>query len=204
MEPTIEPTQSAADVKSDVVRPSAPLRFCLLSVGHERLAVDLSHVREVFRVESITPVPGMPSALVGVANLRGTVIPLADLRPVLGVPRSSTPKYAAVVRQGGEQVGILIDEVPEIRVLEPSDAAEGSPHEPGTNHPFLSRRLNVEGQTSGLVELSKLLAVVEGTVDRQRHECMIDGDGVDTEKRAVIPGGHRTTSDGEDNGHGKA
>lgn len=165
MESTSEPAQSVADSGSEVARPSAPSRYCLLSVGHERLIVDLSHVREVFKVESITPVPGMSSTLVGVANLRGAVIPLADLRPVLGMPRSFTPKYAAVVQQGREQIGILIDAVPEIHILEPGAALEVLPHKPGANHPFIAGHLNVDGRASGLVELSKLLAVVEGAAD---------------------------------------
>lgn len=165
MEPTVESTQSGGDSGLDGVRSPAPVRLCLLSIGRESLAVDLSHVREVFRVESITPVPGMPPALVGVVNLRGTMIPLSDLRPLLGVPRSSTPKYAAVVRQGGAQIGILIDEVPEIRALEPSDTLEPAPDETPNNCSFLAGRIKMEGRTSSLVDLSKLLALVEGTGD---------------------------------------
>lgn len=204
MEPTVEPTESGGDSGFDTIESAAPLRFCLLSVGRERLAVDLSHVREVFRVESITPVPGMPSALVGVANLRGTVIPLSDLRPLLGVPRSSTPKYAAVVRKGGVQIGILIDEVPEIHVLQPSDTLEPAHNETVNNCSFLSGRIKMEGRTSSLVDLLKLLAVVEGAVDLQGREFMIDSHGADSDERAVIPGEHRTMSDGEENGHGEA
>ena len=204
MEPTVEPTQPGGDSGFDGIRSVGPIRFCLLSVGRESLAVDLRHVREVFRVEAITPVPGMPSALVGVVNLRGTIIPLSDLRPFLGVPRASTPKYAAVLRKEGAQIGILIDEVPEIHALEPDDTLEPAHNETPDNPSFLSGCIKMEGRISSLVDLSKLLALVEGMVDWQGHEFRIDSKGADSDERAVIPGEHRTMSDEEDAGHGEA
>ena len=55
------------------------MRAAIVSLGGEIFTIDLQNVREVFVVESITPVPRMPSGLVGVTNLRGSVIPLLDL-----------------------------------------------------------------------------------------------------------------------------
>ena len=61
------------------------MRAAIISLGGELFTIDLLNVREVFVVESITPVPGMPSGLVGVTNLRGTVVPLLDLRPMFSL-----------------------------------------------------------------------------------------------------------------------
>ena len=83
MEPTIEQLKSSGSPGSEADKSAAPSRICLITLGGEFFAIDLRHVREVFELESITPVPGMPLSLVGVANLRGTVVPLADLRPAL-------------------------------------------------------------------------------------------------------------------------
>jgi purine-binding chemotaxis protein CheW len=74
-------------------------------------------VREVFVVESITPVPGMPAGLVGVTNLRGSVVPLLDLRQMIGLAAENAQRYAVVVKHGNWQVGVLVDTVPEIRTL---------------------------------------------------------------------------------------
>src|SRR5437764_15368771 len=52
-------------------------RVCLISLSGELFAIDLRHIREVFEVDSVTPVPGMPRALAGVVNLRGWSIQLA-------------------------------------------------------------------------------------------------------------------------------
>jgi purine-binding chemotaxis protein CheW len=145
--------------------PSAlPSRICLISLGGELFAIDLRHVREVFEVESVTPVPGMPASLVGVANLRGTVVPLADLRPVLGVSTSVALKYVVVVRQGTQQVGILIDEVPEIRTIHADDLLTASARGVTESRPFLSGLVKIEDRMSGMVEVSRLLASVEGVI----------------------------------------
>lgn len=165
MEPTPAQTQSGASSGSDRVRSTVPSRVCLITLGGELFAIDLRHVREVFELETITPVPGMPSSLVGVANLRGTVIPLADLRPSLGLSSPATSKYAVVVRHGSQQVGILIDEVPEIRSTNPDDMLALSARGVTESRPFLSGLLKIENRVSGMVEISRLVASVEGVMN---------------------------------------
>lgn len=163
MEPTLEPLSSGLAAISDQTRSAAAVRICLVSMGGELFAIDLRHVREVFELESITPVPGMPASLVGVANLRGTVVPLADLRPRLGMPATVSPKYAVVVQQGPRQVGILIDEVPEIRTIYTNDVLTTSAQGVTESRPFLSGLIQVDGRMSGMVEVSRLLVSVEGS-----------------------------------------
>ena len=161
MEPTLEQPQFVALSGPEQIKSAVPSRICLIALGGEFFAIDLRHVREVFELESITPVPGMPASLVGVANLRGTVVPLADLRPSLGVSISATPKYVVVVRHGTQQVGILIDEVPEIRTIHPDDMLAASTHGVTESRPFLSGLVKIENRMSGLVEEQRLLACVE-------------------------------------------
>lgn len=160
MEQTIEQSQSNPRKGAEQ---SAPSRICLITLGGEYFAIDLRHVREVFELEFVTPVPGMPSALVGVANLRGTVVPLADLRPSLGVSAAVDPKYAVVVRHGAQQVGVLIDEVPEIRTIHADDVLASPSRAVMDSRPFLSGLVKIEGRMSGMVEVSRLVASVEGT-----------------------------------------
>ncbi|UVT17680.1 MAG: purine-binding chemotaxis protein CheW [Nitrospira sp.] len=133
----------------------------MITLGGRSFAVNLSHVREVFKLESITPVPGMPATLVGVANLRGIIIPLADLRSTLGTSISAVQKYAVIVRHGAQQVGILIDEVPEIRTIDIDDLSAPSVQDAAVDHPFLSGFFKTETNVRGMLEVSRLLASVE-------------------------------------------
>ena len=142
---------------------SSTMRAAIISLGGELFTIDLKNVREVFVVESITPVPGMPSGLVGVTNLRGTVIPLLDLRPMFALNSDTTLRYAVVVKHENWQVGVLVDMVPEIRTLSkdqflpaPAGTGEGA-------FPFVSTVVKLEDRLRGVLETSVMLSYLEGT-----------------------------------------
>lgn len=143
-------------------RADSSTRVCLLTLGGEVYAVDLRHVREVFEVEAITPVPGMPPALVGVTNVRGAVVPIMDLRRLLGLTTAGPPpRYAVIIKHGTHQVGVLVERVPEIRTVQTDQflpAPSGGAQE---GKPFLTAVLRLEDRMGGVVEVPTLLACVE-------------------------------------------
>jgi len=49
-----------------------PSRVCLITLSNSLFAIDLQSIREVFPVDSVTPVPGMPTVLTGVTNCAGS------------------------------------------------------------------------------------------------------------------------------------
>ncbi len=167
MASTDTPIPSAGDSSSESARPAGSTRYCLIRSGAESLAIALGQVREVFRLESVTPVPGMPPLLVGVANLRGTVVPLADLRASLGKAGSPTSKFAVVVQHGPHLIGILIDEMPEILTIQPDEVVDVLPAGMAKTYPYLSGLVKLESRSSGVLEVSRLLAMVEGVTDQQ-------------------------------------
>lgn len=164
MEPVLELAQvpTLAAGQSGRAKAAAAARMCLLSLGGELFAVDLRHVREVFEPEAVTPVPGMPAILVGVANLRGMVMPLADLRPSLGMTLSGEQKYAVVVRHEQRQVGILIDTVPEIRTIRSEDLVSAASRGLEETRPFVSGLAKIDARMSSVMDVPRLLACVEG------------------------------------------
>ena len=140
-----------------------PARVCLLSLADESFVVDLRYVREVFEVKSITPVPGVPSMLSGVANLRGTVMPIADLRSAFGLPiLGPSARYAVVIQQGVQQIGVLVDKVPEIRDVLPDEYVTAAAQSPEGAHPFVTGILKLAGRMGSLVEVPALLSYVGG------------------------------------------
>lgn len=144
------------------------LRICVVSLGEEFFAIDIRQVQEVFELESMTPVPGMPAALVGVANLRGTIIPLVDLRAVLRRSVVTNPKYVVVIRHGSQQIGLLIDQVPETRSISPSDHIAPSAYPSSLSSPFLFSFLNIGNRLCGVIEVSRLVASLDGAREDAR------------------------------------
>ncbi len=96
-----------------VVETLVGLRACIFTVGAEPFAFDVRRVREVVVLDELTAVPAAPPQVVGVANLRGDVLPIVDPARLLGVaPRRAGRRLRAlVVAGGGAHVGVLIDDV---------------------------------------------------------------------------------------------
>lgn len=82
-------------------------------LGAGRFAIDLAEVAEVARVPVVTRIPGMPGWLAGLTNWRGRILPVLDLRPLLGGEPGSGSAGArlVVVTCEGVNAGLLVDGV---------------------------------------------------------------------------------------------
>lgn len=86
----------------------------LLRLGSSRYAVPMTDVAEVAPLPGVTRVPGAPEWLPGVANWRGRMLPVLDLRPLLAtpvVPLASSARLLVLAR-GDLMVGLLTEAVP--------------------------------------------------------------------------------------------
>jgi len=152
------PTQALA--QTGAASPASyPSRVCLITLAGGLFALDLRSVREVFPVESVTPVPGMPSVLSGVTNLRGVVVPLVDVRALLGLSTDGAPqKIGVVIHHGVNQVGVLVDQVPEIRTVQQDQFIPAPQTGESDMQSFVSTILRIEDRMGGLLEVPTLLA----------------------------------------------
>jgi purine-binding chemotaxis protein CheW len=141
----------------------AGIQVCLIMDGGELYALDLGRVREVFEVQSVTKVPRVPSAIIGVTNLRGTVIGLVEVGTLTGSSRTSAPRpYAVVVRYGNKHAGILIERVPEIRTV-PQEQWIASEEKKGYTpaQRLVAATLQIEDQIARILDVQALFELVE-------------------------------------------
>jgi len=110
-----------------------PVRACVFALAGQRLAADIRHTREVVVLADRTAVPRAPAYVLGVANLRGSVVPVVDLGQVLGLP--ARPVDASlrtiVLEHGGVQIAVPADEVLGLESFEsilPRDESVPRPH----------------------------------------------------------------------------
>ncbi|GAB4260214.1 MAG: chemotaxis protein CheW [Deferrisomatales bacterium] len=98
-------------------RPAPPpaLREVLtFDLSGETYGLDLGDVGEILLPRPLTPLPRTPGFVLGVASLRGTVLPVLDLAQRLGLPPSGEPTRRSrilVVRDGEERLGFRVDRV---------------------------------------------------------------------------------------------
>jgi len=101
----------------------AALQFASFQVGDLLLGIDIRQVQEINRNLQITPVPHAPEAVRGVINLRGEVVTVIDLRTVLGLENLEFNRSTrnVILKQGGEQIGLLVDSVAEVITCQATD-----------------------------------------------------------------------------------
>ncbi|MCA1712096.1 MAG: chemotaxis protein CheW [Actinobacteria bacterium] len=93
--------------------PARPEEVVVVRLGGCRYAVPMSVVDEVGRPPSLTRVPGLPAWVAGVANWRGRVLAVLDLRPLLAAEPSSVDRRGrlVVLSRNGVSAGLLTEGV---------------------------------------------------------------------------------------------
>jgi purine-binding chemotaxis protein CheW len=88
------------------------LSHVVVRLGGGRFALPMDAVAEVGRTPAVTRVPGTPPWVSGVANWRGRILGILDLRSLLGVERTDAGEGRLVVLQrGGSAVGLVAERV---------------------------------------------------------------------------------------------
>ena len=108
-------------------------QYLTFKLDEEIFALDVAKVREILEYTSITKVPQTPDFMRGVINLRGSVVPVIDLRLKFGMTATeqtiNTCIVVTEVEVEGETVllGALADSVQEVNEMEPGQI-EAAPH----------------------------------------------------------------------------
>jgi purine-binding chemotaxis protein CheW len=96
------------------------LRVLLWRAGATRCAAPIERLREVLPALPLTVLPGAPGPVLGVANVRGTLITVVDGRRILGESESTAPDATLLVDLGGRSVGLAVDSVEDLVEVEDS------------------------------------------------------------------------------------
>ncbi|MEN3953275.1 chemotaxis protein CheW [Iodidimonas sp. SYSU 1G8] len=94
-------------------------KIVTFSLDHQSFGIDMRSLIEIREWEEPTPLPGVPSYILGVTNLRGTVVPVIGLAERLGWRPSTIHSRSCllVVNLAGKQAGFLVDEVADIVLI---------------------------------------------------------------------------------------
>jgi purine-binding chemotaxis protein CheW len=135
-------------------------KYLTVVLENEAYGIAVLKVREIIRMQKITPVPQMPEFVKGVINLRGRVIPVVDLRVKFGLQASFAERTCIVVVQVAltasvVQMGLIVDSVEEVVNLTPAEI------EPT---PDFGTRID----TSYILGMAKIKGVVKTLLDIDR------------------------------------
>ena len=96
--------------------PASIVEFVTFFAGGQSFSIDITDVREIRRWSPVTPLPHAPAEVLGVMNLRGSVIPIYDLAARFGLPPTaeSARNVIVVAMHDSQVLGLLVEAVSEI------------------------------------------------------------------------------------------
>jgi purine-binding chemotaxis protein CheW len=136
------------------------LQWVTFKLNSETYGINVMQVQEVLRYSEIAPVPGAPTYVLGIINLRGNVVTVIDTRQRFGLEASDiTDNTRIVIIEAEKQViGILVDSVAEVVYLKASDIDEAPNVGNDDSARFIQGVSNREGELLILVDLNQLLS----------------------------------------------
>jgi purine-binding chemotaxis protein CheW len=132
------------------------------ALGEHRFALDAGAVQEVVRLVAAAVLPGAPAIVEGVVNVRGTLVPVVDLRGRFGLPPAALDpaQHLIVARAGPRLIALRVDRALEL-VRVPDDAIEPIEHvAPGTR--LVSGLARVSDGVLVIQDLERFLSLDEG------------------------------------------
>lgn len=139
-------------------------KYLTVVLDNEAYGLNVLKIREIIRMQKITPVPQMPLFVKGVINLRGRVIPIVDLRVKFGLKADFTERTCIVVVQVKlpteqiVQMGLIVDSVEEVVNLSDTDIEPTPEFGAKIDTTYLLGMAKVKGQVKTLLDIDRVVA----------------------------------------------
>jgi len=138
-------------------------QLVVFELGKEHYGVDISAVESIIKMQPITVVPHTPSFVEGVTNLRGSVLPVIDLRKRFGLSLDDISKNSriVVIALGKTKVGMIVDAVSEVLSVAEDAIEPPPPMVTSVDTTFIIGIAKIESKLVILLDLSKVLSLQE-------------------------------------------
>lgn len=135
------------------------LQWVTFRLDGETYGINVMQVQEVLRYSEIAPVPGAPSYVLGIINLRGNVVTVIDTRHRFGLMSGEISDHTRIVIIESENhvVGILVDSVAEVVYLRQSEVETAPNVGNEESAKFIQGVCHKNDELLILIELNKLL-----------------------------------------------
>lgn len=139
-------------------------KYLTVVLDNEAYGIGVLKVREIIRMQKITPVPQMPGFVKGVINLRGRVIPVVDLRVKFGLKAEFAERTCIVVVQvklpteQTVQMGLIVDSVEEVVTLTNEEIEPTPDFGTKIDTTYLLGMAKVKGQVKTLLDIDRVVA----------------------------------------------
>ena len=128
--------------------------------------IDAADVREICLYQEPSAIAGLPGSLCGIINLRGSIIPVLDMRRALQLPETEVTRYTATVilNVGERAIGVVVDSVCEVLAVQPEEIVRPAFFDDETAA-YVRGVVSRESRLITVFDLYALVAGCRGTVD---------------------------------------
>jgi len=139
------------------------LQYVTFKLANESYGINVMQVKEVLRYSEIAPVPGAPSYVLGIINLRGSVVTVIDTSQRFGLTTAdvSDSTRIVIIEAEGHEIGILVEAVAEVVYLKQSEIETAPNVGNEESSKFIQGVCNRKNELLILVDLNKLLGESE-------------------------------------------
>ena len=140
-------------------------QFLTFIMNNEEYGVNILCVQEIRGWESATPLPNAPAHIKGVINLRGTIVPIVDLRQCFGLEGIEYTAVTVVIvlkvesDRGSRIVGIVVDAVSEVYTIADEDIKLAPDLGDSIDTDFVRGLVSVDDKMIILLEIDRLLNI---------------------------------------------
>lgn len=144
--------------------------YMVVAFGSQRFGLPAAACREVLKLPRIVKVPRLPAHLPGIINLRGEIVAVTDLRPLLGLPlvEATASFRLVVIAAGALRTALLVERVEGMRAVAAATVAtlaEGSTH--AAANLFSGKLDDNEGRFLLLLDPQRLLERPDMLIDQK-------------------------------------
>jgi purine-binding chemotaxis protein CheW len=138
-------------------------QYLSFTLDNEEYGVDILRVQEIRSWEPVSRIPNVPHYEKGVVNLRGSIVPVIDLREKLGIKFTEyTPLTVVVVLQTNDNnktrtMGVVVDSVSDVINLDKSKIQDAPDFGAKVNNEFINGLVSVNERMVILLDVDKLL-----------------------------------------------
>lgn len=138
-------------------------QLVVFQLASEYYAVDIHQVREIIRVPDITRVPRTPDFVEGVINLRGSVIPIIDLRKRFGMEagEADDEQRIVVVELEDKTLGVIVDAVTEVLRIDQGNIEPPSPYIVSLDTQYITGIARLDERLVILLDVDRVLSTGE-------------------------------------------
>ena len=144
----------------------AASQFLTFLLDEQQYGLELFKIKEIRGYAPVTPIPHVPAHVRGVMNLRGTVLPVVDLRMKFCLPPIEYNRFTVIViaMVGEKMVGLLVDAVSDVLQVTQEAMLAAPDFGSAVDTRFINGVFQTRDRLAVALNLEKLLSDIELTV----------------------------------------